>query len=63
MILRFLHRHAGLVAMLAGATAYKLVLPNNSPWWLKLGVGLVVLVLTYRLLYRYGATRVGGKTR
>jgi hypothetical protein len=63
VILRFLQRHAGIVAMLAGATAYELVLPDSSPWWMKLGVGLVVLVPTYLLLYRYGVTQAGGKAR
>jgi hypothetical protein len=61
--MRFLYRYPGIVAMLAGATAYKLILPDGSPWWMKLGVGLVVLVPTYIFLYRSGVTRVGGKLR
>jgi hypothetical protein len=63
MILPFLHRYAGIVSMLTGGAAYKLILPDSSPWWQELGVGFVVLVATYLLLYRYGVTRVGGKTR
>lgn len=63
MILRLLQRYAGIVAMLAGAIAYKLILPHSSPWWLKLGVGLAFTIPTYLLLYRYGTTRAGGKTR
>ena len=61
--MRFLHRHAGIVSMLAGIAAYKLILPEAAPWWQALGVGSAVLIPTYLLLFRYGVTRVGGKSR
>lgn len=57
MILRFLQRYAGIVAMLVGAIAYELILPVGSPWWMKLGVGLAFTIPTYLLLFRYGVTR------
>ena len=57
--MRFLHRYAGIVSVLLGATAYKLVLPDGSPWWLKLGVGLAVTIPIYLMLFRFGVTRVG----
>ena len=48
--------------MFAGIAAYHLLLPENAKWYLKLAVGFAVLIPVYRLLYKFGVTRVGGKT-
>ena len=63
MLMRFLSRHAGIVAALSGILAYSLILPEDAPWWQALGVGLAVLVPVYLLLFRYGVTRIGRSKR
>ena len=62
MIVRFLQRYAGMVAMLSGVVAYHLFVPDDAKWWMKLIVGLGATVPVYLLLFKFGVTRVGGKT-
>lgn len=57
MIVRFVQRYAGFFAILAGMIGHTLILPDNSPWWLELGIGLAITLPTYLLLYKYGVTR------
>lgn len=63
MIFRFFQRYAGRLAVLAGSIGYRLLLPDNSPWWQELGTGLAITVAIYLLLYRYGVTRNGGNPK
>jgi len=62
-VIRFFQRYANFFATLAGVIAYRRLLPDDSPWWLQLPVGLAVWVLVYELLYKDEVTgiREGGK--
>ena len=61
MIVRFFQRHAGFFAVGAGLIGYRLILPENSPWWLELPTGLAITFTTYILLYKLGITGVRGR--
>lgn len=60
-MIRFVQRHAGFFAILAGTAAYKLVLPSTSDGWSELAVMLFVGVGAYLLLYKDGVTGVVSK--
>jgi len=57
VILRFLHRYAVFIAIVCGLAGYRLILPDNSPWWLELGVALGITFPISLLLHKDGVTR------
>ena len=57
MIVRFFQRYAGFFSVLAGLIGYRLILPDDSPWWIELGTGLAITLATYLILYKFGVTR------
>lgn len=61
VILHFLHRHVGLIALFLGGIAAKLLVPVDWPWWMKFGAGLVFLVPAFLLLFKCRVSRVGRK--
>lgn len=56
MIVRFFQRWATAVGLVAGFTVKAIALPDDAPWWLELGVVLVVALPIYQLLYKDGVT-------
>jgi hypothetical protein len=55
-LVRFFQRYAAFFCSVTGVIAYRLVLPDDSPWWLKFAVGAPVAVAVYLLLYKDGIT-------
>ena len=56
MIIRFIQRYAFCSAIFAGLLSYRLMLPDDAPWWLEYATVLGVSGAVYLLLYRDGVT-------
>jgi hypothetical protein len=56
VIIRFFQRWAFVFAILTGSIVYHIVLPDDSPRWLEVGVMLPVAVVVYMLLHKNGVT-------
>lgn len=57
MVLKFLQRHALVVAILGGLIGRRLILPGDSRWWLELGVTMAITLPICLLLHKDGVTR------
>ena len=60
---RFFQRYAYCFSALAAVIGYNLILPDDSPWWLKVAVGIAICIPVQRLLHNENVTdkREGGK--
>jgi hypothetical protein len=56
VIILFFQRFATFFAILTGMIAHRVALPDDSPWWLDLAVGLPITVGVYLLLHKDGVT-------
>jgi hypothetical protein len=56
VIIRFFQRFALPFAILTGLFAREVILPEDSPWWLDLIVGLPVTFGVFLLLHKDGVT-------
>ncbi len=63
MLVRFVQRYATFFALLAGLIAYRVILPNDAPWWLELTIVLGIAMAIYLLLYKDGVTANRPKRR
>lgn len=57
MVLRFLRRYALFIAIFSGVIGRLLILPDDSRWWLELGVTVAITLMIYLLLHKDGVTR------
>jgi hypothetical protein len=63
MIVRFVQRWASFFAILAGLISYRLILPDDTRWWVELATALAVTIGVYLLLSKAGVTGSGPKRR
>jgi hypothetical protein len=63
VIIYFFQRYASFFAILAGLTAYRLVVPEDAARWLELSVALSITLVVYLLLYKDGTTANRPKKR
>ena len=56
MVVYFFQRYASFFAILAAMVSYRLVLPDGSPWWQELALGMGVGAAVYVLLQKNGVT-------
>ena len=57
MVVRFLRRYALFVAIFSGVIGRRLILPDDSQWWLELGVTVAITLAIYLLLHKDGVTQ------
>ena len=57
MVLRLLRRYALFIAIFSGVIGRLLILPDDSRWWLELGVTVAITLAIYLLLHKDGVTR------